>query len=554
MEKSLPTSVHQYVARNAVRSPEAVAVEFEERRLTYHQLNAQANRFARALLSLGVAPGTLIGLSLPRSLDSLVAIYGALKAGCALAPLDPHYPADRLALMADTARISTLLTESALLPVFSKLPRVALLTLEAILERLPCLDASDPEIPVREDDLLYVIFTSGSTGRPKSVAMPHRPLIHLAEWQAGLQSELPPRARTLQFTTLSFDVAFQEIFSTARDAGTLVLMREELRYDPLQLLAYLRQQRIHRLFLPFVALNQLAEAVESQHALPSDLRQVITAGEALQATPRIRALFKALPSARLHNHYGPSETHVATAFALDPDPDLWAPLPSIGFPIASARVELLDDQGNPTPPGEAGEMFIGGECLSQGYLHRDDLTRERFPWLPLGAGEGHDERVRVYRTGDLARWNPDGSLEFLGRKDHQVKIRGHRVELGEVESILAGHPAVKECAVGVVGEGANRLLAAYVVWRSRSESATEDLRRLLRGALPEYAVPSWFTTLDALPLTPSGKLDRRALPTPEPERLRPPEAAEDTPPGHADLGGAPRSPINDYESMVAEVW
>ena len=549
MDRSAVNSAYQYVVRNADRIPEGTALEFEGRSLSYRELNSEANQFAHALHQSGVTPGSLIGLSVARSIDALIALYGILKAGCTIVPLDPHYPEDRLALMADTARLRTLITEVDLRPRFAGLKNVDILDLQALIALAAHQKPSAPEIPVSIDDLLYVIFTSGSTGRPKAVAMPHRPLINLVEWQTSLASELPHSARTLQFTTLSFDVAFQEIFSTACDGGTLVLMREELRYDPARLLTYLKEERIHRLFLPFVALNQLSEALESEEALPADLRQVITAGEALHATPRIRSLFKALPSARLHNHYGPSETHVATAFSLDANPDQWAALPSIGFPIANTEVHLRDENGQSTPQGEPGELFISGECLAQGYLHRDDLTQERFPSVRISGGASRE--VRAYRTGDLVRKHADGSLEFLGRKDHQVKIRGHRIELGEVEAILSTHNGVKECAVSVVDEGMERHLAAYIVGRTSpaGDKFIAELRAFLRSTLPDYAVPTSFTILRELPLTPSGKVDRRALPQPQSSAIVSHRSAP-TPKVSAPSSSSP----SQFERLVTEVW
>ncbi|HEY0409314.1 MAG TPA: non-ribosomal peptide synthetase, partial [Candidatus Dormibacteraeota bacterium] len=477
-----------------------------------------------------------VAVCLRRSPDMAVAVLAALAAGGAYVPVDPSYPRERLERMLAIARPRVLLTETGLRDA------IPAGDFDVI-----CLDfepagaaaglALAPEEGDSPDNLAYVIFTSGSTGVPKGVAMPHRPLVNLVAWQLR-NSALGPGARTLQLASLSFDVSCQELFATWAAGGTLVLISEELRLDSSALLDALRESAVERLFPPFVALQQLAEIAAERDAWPAALREVVTAGEQLQITPAVAELFAHVPECRLFNQYGPSETHVATAYALAGPARSWAALPSIGAPIANTRVLLLDAAFGLVPAGVPGELCIGGHCLARGYLARPDLTAERFVPDPFGdSGKGE----RLYRTGDLARWQPDGNLEFLGRTDQQLKIRGFRVEPGEIESVLAAHPRGREAAVvarQAPGTAARRLVA-YVVTQGEAVSAAE-LRSQVRERLPEYMVPSAFHFLEALPLTPSGKVNRRALPELD--------AAAGEEAGAATL---PRTPL---EEELAAIW
>ena len=358
----------------------------------------------------------------------------------------------------------------------------------------------------RQKILAYVLYTSGSTGQPKGVMMRHRPLVNLLTWQRD-NFTAAPDARTLQLTSLSFDVSFQEILSTLCCGGCLVLVSEATRKDLPRLLEYIRDQEIERLFLPFVALQALAETADSLGIYPESLREVITAGEQLQTTPEILRLFENLPECRLHNQYGPTETHVASIYSLPEKPQDWPPLPPIGKPIANTRIRLLDTHGMPVPVGVTGEICLGGDCLARGYLRRPDLTAERFLPDPLGT-----DGERLYRTGDLGRYLPDGNILFLGRGDQQVKIRGFRVEPAEVALTLAAHPRIRQAVVLALPAqaGANQLVA-YLIPQDGEKLQVDDLRSFLRSRLPEYMIPAAFISLDEMPLTPSGKVDRLAL-------------------------------------------
>src|SRR3954453_16614888 len=433
--------VHEIVARQAALTPEAVAVEHGEERLSYRELLARAERLAAGLRAAGGEPAAPVGLWVARSLALPVGVLAVLAAGGACLPLDPSYPAERLALMIADAGPRVVIAEEGLPAPAGLFDGLAVVSLsQQGLQEDPGVPAV-PGVPFSSSpsSLAYVLYTSGSTGRPKGVALPHRALVNLVSWACAAR---PDRGRrVLQFSPLGFDVSFEELFSTWASGGTLVLMPEEARRAPQALLALLAERRIERLFQPFVALQQLAEAAREQGRRPEALRELVTAGEQLRITPAVAALLAG--GARLFNEYGPTETHVATAFLLAGEPAGWPALPPIGRPIANHRVLLLDRGGRPVAVGAAGELCIGGAGLARGYYRRSGLPPQRFIPDPPGTAPG----ARLYRTGDLARWTAGGDLEYLGRTDFQVKIRGYRVEPGEVEAALTRQPGVREAVV-----------------------------------------------------------------------------------------------------------
>ncbi len=553
-------AVVDLVAATVARTPGAVAVEHAGSVLTYRELYERASLLARDLRTIGVGPGIPVGVTVNRSLALPVAVLGILMAGGGYAPIDPAYPVDRVATMLDDAAIGVVVTQPALAMGFHDRP-ITLVTLDddgrltspsGRATAFVSATSSAAEAPgdgtgagcdAGPDDLAYLIFTSGSTGRPKGVAMTNGPLVNLLTWQLRTWDE-PSPARTLQFASLSFDVAFQELFATWAAGGTLVLVDEHTRLDPDALARFCDEQRIERLFVPFVALNTLAEAVRARGRRPETLREVITAGEALRVTPAIRWMFGSVgPSGAtiaLRNQYGPTESHVVTELELDGPPDDWPALPSIGRPVDNARILVLDPRGQPTPIGVVGELHIGGPVLARGYHGRPELTAERF-LDDLFIGEG--SRGRLYRTGDLARWLADGTIEFLGRIDHQVKIRGFRVELGEVEAALNSHPLVGAAVAMARDDDAGaRTLVAYLTPHDAARRPTAgELRAHLSQSLPGYMVPSAFVVLDGFPLSPNGKVDRRRLPAPAVDDLR----------GGAPAPVAPRTPV---EQQLHEIW
>ncbi|HEU4884066.1 MAG TPA: amino acid adenylation domain-containing protein [Longimicrobium sp.] len=529
-------AVHGIVRAAAARTPDAVAVESRGERVTYAELETRANRLAHRLVRLGVRPDARVAVSMERSIDMVISVLAVLKAGGCYVAVDPNYPADRVAYMLEDSRAAVILTTSDVAPTLPDTD-AAVVRVDAERAEIGAESADDPGVAVGPENLLYTLYTSGSTGKPKGAALPHRALANLLAWQVERWGD-DAAARTLQFASLSFDVSFQEIFGTWAAGGTLVLVDDDTRRDGEALLAYLRDERIERLFLPFAALQNLAETAQEVDASLPALREVITAGEALRSTPQLRAFFRANPAAALENQYGPSETHVLSAHLVGGDPERWPALPPIGAPIGNTQLYVLDGRMRPAPVGVPGELYAGGAPLARGYLGRPALTAEKFVPDPFGPAGS-----RLYRTGDRVRWTEvrecvsaevressgdepsratthalthsrTHALEYLGRTDFQVKIRGFRVEPGEIEAALAEHPSVAQAAVVVRGEGAAGRLAAYVVPAAGAQPEPAELRTYLAGRLPEYMVPAAWTVMQALPLTPSGKVDRRSLPEP----------------------------------------
>jgi amino acid adenylation domain-containing protein len=529
-------AVHGLFSDQVKRTPDCIAVEHDGRRLTYRQLNARANQLARYLVNQGVGKDRIVGVCMDRGIEMLVAVLGILKAGGAYLPLDPNYPCARLRQMLEDAAPHVLITETELMGVLPS-SEMKVIGVDQALPQIGGFIDEDLETArggFDDESLVYVIYTSGSTGRPKGIAMPHCAMTNLIEWHRkmfGMEG-----CRVVQFAALSFDVAFQEIFTTLCTGGTLVLLDEWMRRDVNALTEFLSRESIQRLFVPPVMLQSIAEHCQGTATLPEELRDVITAGEQLRITPATRALFRRLPSCRLHNHYGPAETHVVTAHTLSGDAGEWPDLPAIGRPIANAQICVLDGELRAAPVGMPGEIYIGGSGLARGYLNQADLTRERFIADPCH----RDPTGRLYKTGDLGRWRPDGLLEFLGRNDDQVKIRGFRIEIAEIEALLARHEQVKEVAVVARGDipGEKRIVA-YVTPRSGASLSGGELRAYLKRVLPDYMMPSAFMVMEKLPLTPSGKVDRRALP----------------PPGAASLSSSPyEAPEGELEMRVAAIW
>jgi amino acid adenylation domain-containing protein len=506
--------LHQLFADQVNQSPDAAALLWKEQSLNYTRLNRQANQLARYLIKNGVKPEDRIGICIRRSFEMMIGLMGILKAGGVVVPLDPYYPGERLAMMIEDSQLSILLTNHHLVDLFqpvSQNENLTVIDVDNDGEIIARESAGDLAANVSAENLLYILYTSGSTGTPKGVEMPHQPIANLILWQ-NQRAKLPPPAITLQFTTLSFDVSFQEIFSTLCSGGTLLLIPEELRQDPLALLKLMKEAEVQRIFVPFVFLQMLAEASENNdELLPSSLRQIITAGEQLRITRPIVNLFKKLNHCTLYNQYGPTEAHVVTAYTLQGQPDEWPLLPPIGKPIANTRIYILDKHSQLVPIGVTGEIFIGGICLARGYRHQPELTKEKFVKDPFA-----NNTDRLYRTGDLGRFLVDGNIEFLGRRDHQVKIRGFRVEPAEIENQLLNHEEVSDVVViDRENKDGIKSLAAYIVTPNQKELPVKKLKDYLAGKLPGYMIPAYFVQMDKIPLLPNKKVDYLSLPRPD---------------------------------------
>jgi amino acid adenylation domain-containing protein len=481
------------IVAQAGRVPSAPALRCGGVELSYAEVLGRIAQVGGALDELGVGPGDLCALSSERTPETLVLLLAIVARGAAYLPLDRDQPDARLAAMLADAR-----------------PQIAIVD-RALHARLPpgvaWSDWPSPAAPRRElavqpsGALAYVLFTSGSTGRPKGVAMQTAAVAALIDWHRA-HRRLGQPARTLQFAPLGFDVSFQEIFSTLATGGTLVLPGDAERRDPWRLLEFIERERIERLFAPFVALQALAEAALDAESGASSLRDVLTAGERLRITPALRAFFAARRGCVLHNHYGPTETHVVTAHELDGDPARWPELPPIGKPLPHVRVRLEAGDGGDS------ELLLGGGCLAAGYVGQPQLTAERF--VDRGG-------ARWYCSGDAVRRLPGGELDYRGRLDDQVKVDGRRIEPAEVEAALCRHAAVAEAAVVVRRHGVGTHLLANVVLRDAmcdTAHIQAELGKYCASVLPNYMVPASFAFHAVLPVTASGKVDRRALQEP----------------------------------------
>ena len=493
--------IHHLIERQAAATPEATALVFEDQSLNYTELNTRANQLAHYLIGLGVKPETRVGIAVERSIEMVVGLLAILKAGGAYVPLDPDYPSDRLTYMVKDSGIELLLTQQHLcdaLPVADGLNVIDLDRLE-VAHHAP----TNPNVALHGESLAYVIYTSGSTGRPKGAANRHHALTNRLQWMQEAYG-LTADDAVLQKTPFSFDVSVWEFFWPLIQGARLVMAPPGAHREPTQLVELIRTHKITTLH--FVPSMLQAFLTHGEVEACTSLTRLVCSGEALPAELQ-NQVFVRLPQVTLYNLYGPTEAAIDVTHWTCQDEG--RNHVAIGQPIAGIRTYVLDSDLNLAPPGVAGELYLGGIGLARGYLHRSDLTAERFVADPFAQGE------RLYRTGDLVRWRDDGQLEYLGRLDHQVKIRGLRIELGEIEAELLAQPAVREAVVVTQeGPGGSRLVA-YVVPQADSELDTSSLREVLGQRLPDYMVPGVVVTLDALPLNANGKVDRKALPEPD---------------------------------------
>ncbi|MEN2383501.1 MAG: amino acid adenylation domain-containing protein [Gloeotrichia echinulata DVL01] len=527
--------IHQLFEEQVERTPDAVAVVFENQQLTYEQLNCRANQLAHYLRSLGVGTDVLVGICVERSLEMIVGLLGILKAGGAYVPLDPEYPQKRLSFILEDAQVSVLLTQQELV---NKLPAhtAQLVCLDTDWEKITQNSNSNPVNTATSINLAYVIYTSGSTGQPKGVLVNHH---HVTRLFAATNSWYKFNSQDVwtMFHSYAFDFSVWEIWGALLYGGRLVVVPYLLTRSPESFYKLLSQEQVTILNQTPSAFRQLIQAEQSIGISNLNLRLVIFGGEALELLS-LQPWFERHGDMKpqLVNMYGITETTVHVTYRPLSQDDLNRTASVIGRPIPDLQVYVLDQHLQPVPIGVPGEMYVGGEGVTSGYLHREELTAQRFISNPFPNNRGG----RLYRTGDLARYLPNGELEYLGRIDQQVKIRGFRIELGEIEALLAQHPAVWESVVVVrEDEPGDKRVVAYVVPQVEQSLTTAELRSFLKEKLPDYMIPNAIVILEFLPLTSNGKIDRRALPIPDLHSQR------------EDKYVAPRTPI---EEILAQVW
>ncbi|MHC5853062.1 amino acid adenylation domain-containing protein [Nostoc sp.] len=522
--------IHQLFEAQVERTPDAVAVVFEDKQLTYYELNARANQLAHYLKKLGVEPEVLVGICVERSLDMVIGLLAILKAGGAYVPLDPSYPLERLAYMLEDSQPKVLLTQQQLV---ESLPdhKIKVICIDRYWKLIADENTQNPVCNITCDNLAYVIYTSGSTGKPKGAMLPHHAICNHMFW---MQSEFPLTQvdKVLQKTPFSFDASVWEFYAPLLVGAQLVMARPGGHQDSDYLIQAIIEQHITTLQLVPSLLQMLLAHGGIENC--QSLKRVFCGGEALPVALQER--FFANLDAELHNLYGPTETCI-DVISWTCKRGINQQVVPIGRPIANTQIYLLDSRGQPVPVGIPGELHISSEQLARGYLNRPELTAEKFIPNPFGDQLG----VRLYKTGDLARYLPNGDIEYLGRIDNQIKIRGFRIELGEIETVINQHPLVEKTVVVVRSDLVNsQRLIAYVVPISEQMPTIAELRGFLEIKLPKYMVPAAFVMLETLPLTPNGKVDRNALPAPDTAR---PELDKEL-----------VAPRNFVEAKLAEIW
>ncbi|MEC0090297.1 non-ribosomal peptide synthetase [Paenibacillus macquariensis] len=521
-------TIHELFEEQVKYSPNETAVIFDSQHLTYKELNERANQIAWILREKGVSAQEPVGIMLDRSLEFVVSVLAILKAGGAFVPVDSDYPETRIRYMLQKSGIKCVLTQQPWHP--------------AIPKDIDRLDVYEASLLQRETEnlqnwnesthLMYIIYTSGTTGNPKGVMLEHRNLVNLLYHQYN-SSILPFSSNILQYASSSFDVCYQEMFSALLFGGSIILINKEDRKNPSRLFTIIKEKNIEVLYLPVTFLNFIFSESEWFDNFPSNVKHIITAGEQLVVTAQIKSCLHQNQIC-LHNHYGPSETHVVTTFTMFPD-EIKVGLPPIGAPISNTKIYILDDNMDEQGIGNVGELYIAGDSLGRGYYERQDLTEEKFVVNPFVPGE------RIYKTGDMARFLLDGNVEYLGRIDHQVKIRGFRIELAEVEFLISQHPDVKEQSVFVHEDNMGyKHLVAYVSSHNKQKKFKNKLWYYINEQVAEYMRPSIIIEVDHLPLTLNGKIDRAILK----ERFQMEEFDHQT----------YLFPRTEVESQVASIW
>lgn len=493
--------VHNYFEEQVLKNPKATAIVYNNQKISYEELNAQANQVAHYLKQIGVGRDKLVALYFERSIEMITGLLGVLKAEGAYLPLDYNYPEKSLQFMLDDSGSTFVLSQRNLLEDFP-FDGVAPIAIENILDKDSPNFKNNLETDVDLNSLGYVIYTSGSTGQPKGVMLPHKALSNLMHWH---NEKINEKRNVLQFTTLNFDMSFIEIFSALGTGGTLTLISEHDRLDLLKFSHILKENRVEQLVLSVPYLKNLVDA-RLDKTYFEGVKEIIIAGEQLIITAPIQAFFNQLDSCKLLNYYGPSETHVVTAYEFPQNTSDWPEYPPIGKVISNSKILILDEHKQLIPIGAVGEIYIGGDCLARGYLNRIELTNEKF--VPDLSGD-----ALLYRSGDCGKYLPDGTIVYTGRKDEQLKIRGYRIEPQEIEWHLMKYPEIK--AATVVAKKRNYMdkhLEAFVIVEGNvNDDFINEIYAFLQDRLPPYMLPSVFNIIDKMPLTGSGKVDRIAL-------------------------------------------
>ncbi|MGR7943672.1 amino acid adenylation domain-containing protein [Paenibacillus sp. M.A.Huq-81] len=517
-------TIHQLFEEQVKQAPDNIAIVFKEQQLTYRELNEQANRLARTLRAKGVGAEQIVAIMADRSIEMVVGMLAILKAGGAYMPIDRMYPAERTQYMLKDSEAVLLLTYG----VEAQLAGGTVEILDLGDKRSYAADDSNMSNVNFPNSPMYVIYTSGTTGRPKGILMPHLSIVNLLAFQK--QKTTINTRRTLSLASVGFDVFTQETFSTLLFGGTLFVVEESVKHDPWQLIQFIESHEISTVFLPTAYLKHMISNSDYSDKLLQHTEHLVVAGEKLELNKEFidNSLQR---KAQIHNHYGPSETHVVTTFTMGSNDSL-ALIPPIGKPISNTWVYIVDESNNLQPTGASGELCISGNGLALGYLNRSELTAEKFVENPFVPGQ------RMYKTGDLARWLPDGNLEYLGRIDQQVKIRGYRVELGEIEAQLLQIASVQQAVViTLVDEAEQSQLCAYVV--ADHTLAVTEVKTALSSQLPAYMLPTYLVQLERMPLTLNGKVDRKALPAPEKSLA---------------TGATYVAPRNEAEAELIRIW
>ncbi|MCF3627071.1 amino acid adenylation domain-containing protein [Planktothrix agardhii 1801] len=522
--------IHTLFEQQAERTPDAIAVVFENQQLTYTELNGRANQLAHYLQKLGVKADTLVGICVERSLEMMVGLLGILKAGGAYLPLDPEYPQERLSFMLEDSQVEVLLTQNKLVKLLAQ-NQEYIVCLDGDWQNISQANENNLNITITPNNLAYVIYTSGSTGQPKGVYCNHLGVVNL---YTDFQTKKPLSVgdRCSLWTSLNFDVSVYEVFSALLSGATLHITPEFIRSDAFKFINWLYSEQISSAYIPPFMLNNFSDCLEKvvNHI---SLRRLLVGVEPINEKLLI-SISQRIPGLQIINGYGPTETTIcSTLYSIKTERISNGNTP-IGKPLHNTKIYLLDNQMQPVPIGVQGELHIGGAGLARGYLNRPQLNAEKFIPNPFDKAKGS----KLYKTGDLARYLPDGNIEYLGRIDNQVKIRGFRIELGEIEAVIGQNEDVQSaCVIAREDNPGDKRLVAYLVPQPEITLTIDEIRQFLKAKLPDYMVPNAFVILEALPLTPNGKIDRRALPAP-------------------DLQGkgeyiAPRNPI---EEKLAQIW